>query len=306
MSIAFINNFSTTLAANLHSSGVTLPLPADAAERLDFSDGQHYLLTIAGDDRSEIVLVTEGLAIERGQEGTQPPAVWPEGTTVFCGVTAGGLQALAEGSSGGGGGSAVVVAEDAPDRPPAYPGEQWVTPYQCWIGTATDSLFDWKRTAGEALTAGWGIGPGTEHITVEPLVERLYLGASSYTPTPGPVTFVLDLNMDPTSMPEGGFRERSIVLPVHPIPGGSVTLKIPAPPTDYIWVGLDPALHDLASFDPDTRTLSIEFVEKISLEMMVSAERWEGERMFGVSVAISDYRDPFESIASFVEVEPAS
>lgn len=295
MSIAFINNFSTILTDDLHSSGLTLPLPAAAAGQLDFSDGQHYLLTIAGIDQTEIVRVTDGLQIERGQEGTIPPAVWPAGSTVFCGITAGGLQAL-KGAGGGSEGPSIVVSDAPPDRPPAYPGEQWLTPYRCWVGVATGSLFDWKRTAGERYSAGWYLGPGANNVTVEPLVELLHLGVSGSSGS-GTVTYILDLGMSPASLPEGTHRERWLVLSIHPVEGVSVILQIPFPIADHAGASLSPELLATASLDEVARTMTIELTERTSIDMRIDMGREEGESYFWLTAGIGSYTDPFADLS---------
>lgn len=102
--IQFINNFSTTLSADVTDSATTMTLgkalPALAA-------GDFFLLTLfdkvgATESGWEIVKVTStggvggaNLTVERAQEGTTAKA-WAAGTKVEMRLTAGGLSSELE------------------------------------------------------------------------------------------------------------------------------------------------------------------------------------------------------------------
>lgn len=102
----FINNWATTLTADLAALDDVLPIPPDAANKLDLSGV--YWLTLADAEQSkwEIVEVSAGLAIQRGKDGAAPQD-WPAGTAVYATVTAGHLtnilNRLAALEAGGGG-----------------------------------------------------------------------------------------------------------------------------------------------------------------------------------------------------------
>ncbi|TLX65063.1 hypothetical protein DN820_01750 [Stutzerimonas nosocomialis] len=77
---------------NNWSRAITLAAGATALA-LDLPDGE-YRLTLSDGSRWEIVgaTVTEGQAqLTRGLEGTDEQD-WPEGSTIYCSITAGQLQ----------------------------------------------------------------------------------------------------------------------------------------------------------------------------------------------------------------------
>lgn len=170
--LSFINDFQATIAGDLAGSDTELPLsPADIA-RLDFSGGQEYLLTLADSldpsarTMTEIVRVSAGLAIERGQEGTTPHS-WPAGTPVMCSITAGGLAEIA-GSGGGGGGGGVTISNMPPLDAPAAAGLMWLYtngPDQAlYCATGASSPHDWARIWPREYGAVWRIDPA--HSTI--------------------------------------------------------------------------------------------------------------------------------------------
>lgn len=102
----FLNNWATTLAAQLAVGGESMELPSDAAAALGvIAPGDYYLLTLTGTDSLgtetswEIVRVTgvsgSTVAITRAQEGTAEH-IWPSGTAISMRFTAGFGQALGE------------------------------------------------------------------------------------------------------------------------------------------------------------------------------------------------------------------
>lgn len=100
----FVNNWLYQLAGGFAPGELALPLPAGALERLALAEGDQYTLTLAASlspaspDETEIIRLTgtaSGYTLARGLEGTQEQS-WPEGTQVWCTLTAGGLMALFE------------------------------------------------------------------------------------------------------------------------------------------------------------------------------------------------------------------
>lgn len=98
----YINNWLYQLTGSFAAGQSTLPLPAAALERLALAEGAEYLLTLSATlnpttpGETEIIRLTGtagGYTIARGQEGTHAQS-WPEGTSIWCAVTAGGLETL--------------------------------------------------------------------------------------------------------------------------------------------------------------------------------------------------------------------
>lgn len=91
MAFKFINNWSTTLSAELTASATSMTVVS--ATGLSLTSGEVYRLTIQNADASlyELVDVTaisgNTLTIERGKEGTTA-LEWASGSTVLCGITA--------------------------------------------------------------------------------------------------------------------------------------------------------------------------------------------------------------------------
>lgn len=89
----FINNWTTTLTADLSALGDTLPISSEASNRLDLSGVYWLTITDTENTRWEIVEVSAGLSIERGIDGTLAQD-WQAGATVYCTVTAGQLESI--------------------------------------------------------------------------------------------------------------------------------------------------------------------------------------------------------------------
>lgn len=98
----YINNWRYQLAGIFSPGQAALPIPAVALDRLALVEGVEYVLTLAANlnpetaDETEIIRVAgsaSGYTVQRGQEGTQEQA-WPQGTHIYCDVTAGALNNL--------------------------------------------------------------------------------------------------------------------------------------------------------------------------------------------------------------------
>ena len=108
----FSNNAETTLAAPLTDSATSISF-ADGSLFQSPTGGDFEILTLLAAGSFEIVRLTARTGntgtITRAQEGTAA-AAWASGTTVFAGVTAGSLAALA---SGGANAKPVVIGAGA-------------------------------------------------------------------------------------------------------------------------------------------------------------------------------------------------
>lgn len=95
----YINNWLYELSGEFAPGQASLPVPADALERLALAEGVEYTLTLSAwlspvaPTETEIIRLTGhagGYSIARGQEGTLE-AYWPAGTQIWCAITAGAL-----------------------------------------------------------------------------------------------------------------------------------------------------------------------------------------------------------------------
>ena len=97
MTQLYSNNAKTTLGAQLSTGGTTATLTSGDGFKTP-TGSQYELLTLTDGTDVEIVRMTarSGVTatIERAQEGTTAQT-WPEGTTVYAGITAATLQHLA-------------------------------------------------------------------------------------------------------------------------------------------------------------------------------------------------------------------
>ncbi len=110
----YINNWSALLTSPLSPGDTVLPIPPEAAARLDLSGVYWLTLTDSANPLEqtqwEIVEVSAGLAIARGKDGTTAQD-WPAETLIYCALTAGQLTALQnriEDLEAGGGGEPVT------------------------------------------------------------------------------------------------------------------------------------------------------------------------------------------------------
>lgn len=93
----FINNWVTQLTAPLSAASTVLPIPPSAAARLDLT-GVYYLTLVNSlnpleQTLWEIIEVSAGLQLKRGQDGTSAKS-WPSETVIYCALTAGQLKSL--------------------------------------------------------------------------------------------------------------------------------------------------------------------------------------------------------------------
>jgi hypothetical protein len=114
----FVNNWRTTLAAELLPAGEELTVPEAWGALLALSAGDYYDLTLDPlGDNPEIVRVTANVAgvltaDSRGREGT-PVSGWPAGTEIACTITAAFVQAIQSSNAGD-----VSEGDGAPSEPP--------------------------------------------------------------------------------------------------------------------------------------------------------------------------------------------
>lgn len=154
--LSFINDFQGVLSEGISSLDDTLPLPPALADRLVFNDGQEYILTLADSlalaDRTmvEIVRVSDGCAIQRGQEGTIAQD-WPAGTPVMCAITAGTLTDILS--------RLEALESSPPPPPPPPPGELLSFIAETYIEEweeSTETISEYRAAArdGPAITLG--------------------------------------------------------------------------------------------------------------------------------------------------------
>lgn len=142
--LRFINDFQITLDGQLTAVGTVLPISGTNAAKLDLTGDGEYLLTLSDSlifaERTamEIVRVSSGLALERGQEGTTAQ-LWESGTFVICAVTAGGLAEIAP---------PTIVSDTVPMSAPQAAGQQWIYEDQGakrrYVAMGSSSIFDWR------------------------------------------------------------------------------------------------------------------------------------------------------------------
>lgn len=95
----YINNWITQITAPLPAGATVLPISPIAASRLDLTNGGKYWLTLTNSSNPleqtqwEIVEVSAGLSLVRGRDGTTAQS-WPDGTLIYCALTAGQLTDL--------------------------------------------------------------------------------------------------------------------------------------------------------------------------------------------------------------------
>jgi len=98
----YVNNWLYQLTGSFAPGQSTLPLPAAALERLALAEGVECTLTLSASlnptapAETEIIRLAgtaDGYVIVRGQEGT-PEQAWPEGTLIWCTITAAALALL--------------------------------------------------------------------------------------------------------------------------------------------------------------------------------------------------------------------
>ncbi|SDS21709.1 hypothetical protein SAMN05216421_1117 [Halopseudomonas xinjiangensis] len=144
--LRFINDFQVSLNGPLDAAGTVLPLAAADAARLDLASGGEYLLTLTDNldatqrTAVEIVRVSDGLAIQRGLEGTAARA-WGSGALVMCSITAGGLAEVA---------STPIVAPVPPSSAPDKVGAEWIAAVEeglpfIYRASGTGHVYDWQR-----------------------------------------------------------------------------------------------------------------------------------------------------------------
>ncbi|TLX54860.1 hypothetical protein DN824_20470 [Stutzerimonas nosocomialis] len=153
----FVNNWSRDITLAAGATALALDLP----------DGE-YRLTISDGSRWEIVgaTVTEGQAqLTRGLEGTDEQD-WPDGSLIYCSITAGLLEQFAEGGGGG-----VVIADSAPIDTPAAPGQLYVwNGVAAYLALSNNSPEDWVAFAGQGWGWDYGVGTGSPGFVYD--VER--------------------------------------------------------------------------------------------------------------------------------------
>lgn len=104
MSFRYINNWITQLVEPLPAGWDSLPVPQDRLNQLmGLKPGEEFRITVTQSANPlaqaafEVLSVTKTsdgrLVLARGQEGTDD-RIWPAGSVVFAGVTAGMLQAI--------------------------------------------------------------------------------------------------------------------------------------------------------------------------------------------------------------------
>jgi len=280
--LSFINDFQATIAGDLSDSDIELPLsPADIS-RLDFSGGQEYLLTLADSldpsarTMTEIVRVSAGLAIERGQEGTTPHS-WPAGTPVMCSITAGGLAEIASPSSGP---APPVVADTPPDRPPLLPGELWVTPQRAYIAQTAGTVHGWRRISGWPLSPSyWTYNNNQMDILVGPHDESIHI---AHQLSIVDMTAVIETGISAASAPPEGAidKEFSIRVDFHEAPENEVRLVFPAPTGAHTYTSfsVDQRIVDAAQYDADSGSLTLTLTSPATLRVDVNAE---ADTLFG-------------------------
>lgn len=159
MAFKFLNNWSTTISAELTASATSMTVTSAAG--LSLASGEVYRLTIQNADASlfELVDVTaisgNTLTIERAKEGTTA-LEWAAGDVVLCGVTASQLARINK-----------------------TDGEVWYVATSDAINIANGSKQ--KRTLAANATLAFTLGDGQD--------LTLILNPSTFTVTWPPITW---------------------------------------------------------------------------------------------------------------------
>lgn len=153
----FINNWSTTLSADLLIDATSCEVPEIEADKL--VGAGHYLLTLDDGATVEIIKATSitagTITIERGQEGTAA-ADWPTGTVIEARVTAGDMVAFRDAAPTA---SGITASIDTIDLT---------------VGRATNSIFD--AVTGEYAANFGPAGLGLDTSVAGPSSGRLDVG----------------------------------------------------------------------------------------------------------------------------------
>ena len=162
---------------------------------LDLADGQ-YRLTIADASRSRIEIVdatvTAGTAdLVRGSEGTAIQD-WPEGSVIYCALTAGQVDILAAA------GNDTLSGDEMPAQPPARVGQLYVAPWGTFVGVGTAHPEQWRSI--------WGYAGDWHTIDATPVGVTEAL--------PRPTRHVRVTNQPPVA---SGLHRATVVAPAWPV-----------------------------------------------------------------------------------------